>query len=103
MPMPMTESFGTEGLLECDSQDRGTMTACSGDEPINQTHNMSFLRMRRDPEGRDWMSPKMIRTQTMLALDSVLASLERLHVLGLVEQRKTRRTEMWGAVDVSEE
>ncbi len=44
---------GTEGMLECDSQDRGTMTVCAGDEPRNQTHNMSFLRMRRDAKGRE--------------------------------------------------
>ncbi len=45
--------IGTEGLLECDSQDRGTMTVCATDEPMNQTHNMSFLRMRQDAKGRE--------------------------------------------------
>ncbi len=44
---------GTEGMLECDSQDRGTMTVCTGDEPMNQTHNESFLRVRSDVQGRE--------------------------------------------------
>ena len=44
---------GTEGLLECDSQDRGTWTCSTRDEPSMQSHNMSFLRMRRDRLGRE--------------------------------------------------
>ncbi len=43
---------GTEGLMECDSQDRGTVTCCTGDTPGMQTHNMSFLRERYDKQGR---------------------------------------------------
>ena len=42
---------GTKGLLECDSQDRGTITCCEGEGM--QTHNMSFLRQRFDKQGRE--------------------------------------------------
>ncbi len=42
---------GTKGLLECDSQDRGTITCCA-DEGM-MTHNMSFLRQRVDKQGRE--------------------------------------------------
>ena len=41
---------GTEGLLECDSQDRGTIT-CTYAEGM-RTHNQSFLRERVDKQGR---------------------------------------------------
>lgn len=44
--------YGTEGLFECDSQDRGTKSVCSGDKPVIQTHNKSFLRERKDKQGR---------------------------------------------------
>jgi predicted dehydrogenase len=44
---------GTAGALECDSQDRGTWTYCADDHPVAQTHNKSFLRMRRDRQGRE--------------------------------------------------
>jgi predicted dehydrogenase len=44
---------GTRGMLECDSQDRGTLTCCAADEPMLQTHNTSFLRRRRDKYGRE--------------------------------------------------
>jgi predicted dehydrogenase len=43
---------GTEGFFECDSQDRGTMSCCTGDKPRLQTHNKSFLRERTDKQGR---------------------------------------------------
>ncbi len=42
---------GTEGMLECDSQDRGTIT-CTYDEGM-ATHNKSFLRERLDKQGRE--------------------------------------------------
>ncbi len=42
---------GTKGLLECDSQDRGTITCCA-DEGM-MTHNQSFLRRRSDKQGRE--------------------------------------------------
>jgi len=42
---------GTEGFLECDSQDRGTIT-CTYEEGM-MTHNMSFLRQRTDKQGRE--------------------------------------------------
>ncbi len=42
---------GTRGLLECDSQDRGTITCCV-DEGM-MTHNESFLRQRTDKQGRE--------------------------------------------------
>ncbi len=42
---------GTEGMLECDSQDRGTIT-CNYEDGM-QTHNMSFLRERTDKQGRE--------------------------------------------------
>jgi len=42
---------GTEGMLECDSQDRGTVT-CNYKDGM-QTHNMSFLRQRFDKQGRE--------------------------------------------------
>ncbi len=42
---------GTEGMMECDSQDRGTIT-CNYDDGM-QTHNMSFLRRRFDKQGRE--------------------------------------------------
>ncbi|NLO73726.1 MAG: Gfo/Idh/MocA family oxidoreductase [candidate division WS1 bacterium] len=44
---------GTLGFLECDSQDRGTRTACTNDQPVQQTHNKSFLRMKKDKQGRE--------------------------------------------------
>lgn len=44
---------GTKGMLECDSQDRGTITCCTDDQPMLQTHNKSFLRQRRDKYGRE--------------------------------------------------
>jgi len=44
---------GAEGMLECDSQDRGTMTVCTGDKPFMQTHNKSFLRQKFDKKGRE--------------------------------------------------
>ena len=42
---------GTTGLLECDSQDRGTITCCEGEGMM--THNQSFLRQRHDKKGRE--------------------------------------------------
>ena len=42
---------GTKGMLECDSQDRGTITCCTDDRPMMQTHNKSFLRRRQDKYG----------------------------------------------------
>lgn len=42
---------GTKGLLECDSQDRGTVTCCEGEGM--RTHNQSFLRQRFDKQGRE--------------------------------------------------
>lgn len=44
---------GELGLLECDSQDRGTITCCAGDKPGMQTHNKSFLRQKTDKQGRE--------------------------------------------------
>ncbi len=44
---------GELGFLECDSQDRGTMTCCTNDKPAMQTHNKSFLRQRYDKQGRE--------------------------------------------------
>jgi predicted dehydrogenase len=44
---------GTKGALECDSQDRGTWTFCTDDQPPAQTHNKSFLRLRYDRQGRE--------------------------------------------------
>ena len=44
---------GTLGFLECDSQDRGTRTWCTEDHPVQQTHNKSFLRMKKDKQGRE--------------------------------------------------
>ncbi|MCD6352445.1 MAG: Gfo/Idh/MocA family oxidoreductase [Armatimonadetes bacterium] len=44
---------GTEGMLECDSQDRGTWTCSNKTEPPLQSHNMSFLRRRVDRQGRE--------------------------------------------------
>ena len=44
---------GELGLLECDSQDRGTITCCAGDKPGMQTHNKSFLRQKIDKQGRE--------------------------------------------------
>jgi predicted dehydrogenase len=44
---------GTKGILECDSQDRGTWTCCADDRPAVQSYNKSFLRMRRDQRGRE--------------------------------------------------
>ena len=44
---------GTKGMLECDSQDRGTLTCCADDTPMLQTHNKSFLRRRPDKYGRE--------------------------------------------------
>lgn len=44
---------GTKGLLECDSQDRGTWTCSADDQPCMQSHNMSFLRVRKDRQGRE--------------------------------------------------
>lgn len=44
---------GTKGMLECDSQDRGTLTSCTDDTPGTQTHNKSFLRVRYDKQGRE--------------------------------------------------
>jgi len=41
---------GTEGMLECDSQDRGTIT-CTYSKGM-ETHNKSFLRERVDKQGR---------------------------------------------------
>ena len=42
---------GTKGLLECDSQDRGTITCCVDQGMM--THNQSFLRQRFDKQGRE--------------------------------------------------
>jgi len=42
---------GTEGMLECDSQDRGTITCTYGEGMM--THNKSFLRERTDKQGRE--------------------------------------------------
>jgi len=42
---------GTEGMLECDSQDRGTQT-CTAEEGM-RTWNPSFLRTRIDKQGRE--------------------------------------------------
>ncbi len=44
---------GELGMLECDSQDRGTVTCCVNDKPGMQTHNKSFLRQRFDKQGRE--------------------------------------------------
>ncbi len=54
---------GTHGLLECDSQDRGTITCIADDAPGvvsgktsrvgMETHNKSFLRQRIDKKGRE--------------------------------------------------
>ena len=41
---------GDKGLIECDSQDRGTVSCCEGLGMA--THNMSFLRPRQDKQGR---------------------------------------------------
>jgi predicted dehydrogenase len=41
---------GTEGMLECDSQDRGTITCTYGEGMA--THNKSFLREKQDKQGR---------------------------------------------------
>jgi len=46
---------GTEGLFECDSQDRGTITCSTRYEPQKRgmmTHNPSFLREIKDKKGR---------------------------------------------------
>lgn len=43
--------MGAEGVLECDSQDRGTRT-CTAQEGM-MTHNPSFLRTRIDKQGRE--------------------------------------------------
>ncbi len=42
---------GTEGMIECDSQDRGTVSCSENDGMM--THNMSFLRPRVDKQGRE--------------------------------------------------
>jgi predicted dehydrogenase len=42
---------GDKGMIECDSQDRGTVS-CSEDAGM-ATHNMSFLRQRTDKQGRE--------------------------------------------------
>jgi len=42
---------GEKGLIECDSQDRGTGSCCEGLGMA--THNMSFLRPRIDKQGRE--------------------------------------------------
>ena len=44
---------GTKGVIECDSQDRGTWTCCETDTPMMQSHNKSFLRMKIDRQGRE--------------------------------------------------
>ena len=44
---------GTHGMLECDSQDRGTLTCCDSDTPPQQTHNQNFLRRQVDKRGRE--------------------------------------------------
>jgi len=54
---------GTHGLLECDSQDRGTITCIADDSPGvksgktdrvgMETHNKSFLRQKFDKKGRE--------------------------------------------------
>ena len=54
---------GTHGMLECDSQDRGTITCISDDAPGvasgktarvgMETHNKSFLRQKIDKKGRE--------------------------------------------------
>jgi len=44
---------GELGMMECDSQDRGTITCCAGDKPGMQTHNKSFLRQKIDKQGRE--------------------------------------------------
>jgi predicted dehydrogenase len=54
---------GTHGMLECDSQDRGTITCISPDAPGvvsgataragMETHNKSFLRQKFDKQGRE--------------------------------------------------
>ena len=54
---------GTHGMLECDSQDRGTITCISDDAPGvvsgetarvgMETHNKSFLRQKLDKQGRE--------------------------------------------------
>ena len=54
---------GTHGLLECDSQDRGTVTCIAEDAPSvltgktsragMETHNKSFLRQKTDKQGRE--------------------------------------------------
>ncbi|MEN6403384.1 MAG: hypothetical protein ABFD94_15700, partial [Armatimonadia bacterium] len=41
------------GMMECDSQDRGTITCCEGDTPGMQTHTKSFLRQKFDKQGRE--------------------------------------------------
>lgn len=42
---------GEEGMIECDSQDRGTVSCTEADGMA--THNMSFLRPRVDKQGRE--------------------------------------------------
>ncbi|MGQ9730607.1 MAG: Gfo/Idh/MocA family protein [Candidatus Zipacnadales bacterium] len=42
---------GDKGMIECDSQDRGTVSCCEGIGMA--THNMSFLRRREDKQGRE--------------------------------------------------
>jgi len=42
---------GERGMLECDSQDRGTRSCCEGKGMA--THNMSFLRRGEDKQGRE--------------------------------------------------
>ena len=54
---------GTHGMLECDSQDRGTTTCIADDAPGHvsgktprvgmETHNKSFLRQKFDKQGRE--------------------------------------------------
>jgi len=44
---------GTLGMLECDSQDRGTWTCSARTQPALQSHNVSFLRLRHDNHGRE--------------------------------------------------
>ncbi len=42
---------GEKGMIECDSQDRGTVSCCEGAGMA--THNMSFLRQGTDKLGRE--------------------------------------------------
>jgi len=74
---------GTKGMLECDSQDRGTLTCCADDNPPQQTHNKSFLRMRRDKYGREiWEGYGMTSIADFALNVNLLLEGKRLEDLG---------------------